>query len=109
MQQVRHLTSIHEDLSSIPSLAKRVKRSGVTKSCSVGHKCGLDPALIWLWHRLAAAALIQPLAWELPFAVSDALKKKIINWFMIAKQSEGRHKVPGKGFRRNTVRSGSAF
>ena len=25
-------------------------------------------ALLWLWHRLAAAALIQPLAGELPYA-----------------------------------------
>ena len=31
--------------------------------------------LLWLWHRLAATALIQPLAWELPYAVGAALEK----------------------------------
>ena len=31
---------------------------------------------LWLWHRPAAAALIQPLAWELPYAMDVALKRK---------------------------------
>ena len=35
-----------------------------------------DPALLWLWHRLAAAALIRPLAWELPCVAGMALKKQ---------------------------------
>ena len=43
-------------------------------SCDVGSRHGLDLAL--LWYRLAAAALIQPLAWELPYAMGTALKKK---------------------------------
>ena len=29
-------------------------------SCGVGHRLGSDPALLWLWCRQAAAALIQP-------------------------------------------------
>jgi len=29
-----------------------------------------------LWCRLAAIALIQPLAWELPYAMGAALKKR---------------------------------
>ena len=29
-------------------------------SCGVGHRCGSDPELLWLWCRMAAAALIQP-------------------------------------------------
>ena len=45
-------------------------------SCGVGHRHGLDPTLLWLWHRLAAVALIRPLAWELPCAVGAVLKKK---------------------------------
>ena len=32
--------------------------------------------LLWLWHRLAAASPIQPLAWELPYATGAAVKGK---------------------------------
>ena len=32
--------------------------------------------LLWLCHRLAAIALIWPLAWELPYATGLALKRK---------------------------------
>ena len=35
-----------------------------------------DLALLFLWPRLAVAVPIQPLAWELPYAVGGALKKK---------------------------------
>ena len=31
--------------------------------------------LLWLWHRVAAAVLIRPLAEELPYAVGVALKR----------------------------------
>ena len=31
---------------------------------------------LWLWRRPAATALIQPLAWELPYATDAALTKK---------------------------------
>ena len=37
---------------------------------------GLDQVLLWLWCRLAAAASIWPLAWELPYATGTALKRK---------------------------------
>ena len=47
-------------------------------SHGVGHRRGSDPTLQWLWHRPAAAALIQPLAWELPYATGTALKSKNI-------------------------------
>ena len=50
--------------------------SGVDVSCGVGHKHGLDPTLLWLRCRPAAAALIQPLPRELPYAISAALKSK---------------------------------
>ena len=29
---------------------------------------------MWLWCRLAAVALIQPLAWELPYAICALIK-----------------------------------
>ena len=43
--------------------------------CGVGRRHSLDPALLWLWHRLAATALIGPLAWEPPYASGAALEK----------------------------------
>ena len=42
----------------------------------VGRRRSLDPMLLWLWHRPAATALIQPLTWELPCAAGVALKRK---------------------------------
>ena len=41
----------------------------------MGRRHGLDPLLLWLWHRAAATALIRPLAWEHPYATSAALQK----------------------------------
>ena len=43
-------------------------------SSGVGGRCGSDLALLWLWHKLAATALIGPLAQEPPYAVGAALK-----------------------------------
>ena len=45
-------------------------------SCGVGHKCGSGPVLLCLWYRLAAAAPIQPLAWEFWYAAGMTLKKE---------------------------------
>ena len=49
--------------------------SGVAVSCGIGHRRCSDPTLLWLWCRPAAIALIQPVAWELPYAANAALKK----------------------------------
>ena len=70
-QQVKNPTSIHEDVSLIPGLAQ-----WVAVSCGVGRRHGSDLALLCLWRKSAATASIQPLAWELPFAMGVALKKK---------------------------------
>ena len=58
-------------------------------SCVAGCGCSLDPTLLWLWCRLAAAALIQPLAWEPPCATGVALKMK--------EREEGRKKRKKEG------------
>ena len=48
--------------------------SVVAMSCGVGCRRGSDAVLLWPWCRLAATALIQTLAWELPYAMGVALK-----------------------------------
>ena len=56
------------------SLASRSvgRGSSVAMGRGVGWIRGSDPTLLWLWQRLAAVALIRPLAWELPYAVGVA-------------------------------------
>ena len=55
-------------------------------SCGVDCRLGSDFALLWLWHRPAATALIGPLAWESLYATEAALenakrpKKKKKKW-----------------------------
>ena len=60
---------MHKDVGSIPGLTQWIKGS------HVGYRCGLDLALLWLWYRQVAAAPIQTLAWELPYASGVALKR----------------------------------
>ena len=45
-------------------------------SSGVGHRYRSDPALLGLWCRPAAEAPIQPLDWELPYAMDAALKSQ---------------------------------
>ena len=43
-------------------------------SCGVDYRHSSDLVVLWLCHRLAATAPIQPLAWDRPYAVGGALK-----------------------------------
>ena len=60
----------------IPGLAQWVKGLGIAMSYGVGHRCGSDPTLLWLWPRPAATALILPLDWEYLYVKGAALKRK---------------------------------
>ena len=49
--------------------------SCVAMICGVGHRRGLNLALLWLWCRPAAAAPMQLLAWEHPYCWGYGPKK----------------------------------
>ena len=51
-------TSSHEDSGPTPGLAQWVQDPVLLVSCGVGHRHGLDPMSLWLWHRPTAVALI---------------------------------------------------
>ena len=60
-------------------------RSGIAMSCGVDCRHGSNPALLWLWHRPAAAALIWPLAWDPPQEQKKKKRKKIssLDWSIL--------------------------
>ena len=75
------MASIHEDAGLIPGLTQWVTQGSsslkdAAMSCGVGHRRGLDSALLWLWCRTVATAPIRSLAWEPPYAMGEVLKKK---------------------------------
>ena len=67
-QQVKNMTGIHEDVGWIPE--------PLPHAAAWSEDVAQIWPLPWLWHRLAAAAPIQPLTWELPYAACETLKRK---------------------------------
>ena len=52
------------------------KESSITMSYGVNGRRDSDLALLWLWCPPVAVDLIQPLAWELLYAMAAVLKNK---------------------------------
>ena len=64
-------------------------------SCGVGRRHGSDLALLWLWRRLAATALIRPLAWEPPYDAGAAQE--------MAKRRKNKNKNKFKKNKKRTI------
>ena len=75
VQWVKNQSSIYEDAGLIPASLSGL-RMWHCRKLRHSHRHSSDLILLWLWCRPTAAAPIQPLAWELPYAIGAALKRK---------------------------------
>ena len=75
-QQIKNPTECPWGFRFNPCPTLWVKDPVLTQAVELCHRCNSDLALLWLWCRLAAAALIWPLAWEPPYATGKGLKRQ---------------------------------
>ena len=76
-QQVKNLTQCPQRCRFDPWPRSVGYGSNVATSYSIGHRCGSDLALPWLWHRPEVAVPIQLLVWKLYMPqVSPSKEKK---------------------------------
>ena len=77
-QQVKNPTSIHEVLGSVIRSLASLSGLRIWRCREMWHRLQmqLDLVILWPWHRLADASLIQSLAWEFPYTIGVAIKRK---------------------------------
>ena len=68
-QWVKNLTGVHEDVGLTPGLTQWTNDLALLQAALLW-------LWLWLWCRPAAAVLTQLLAWEPPFALGSALKRR---------------------------------
>ena len=88
--RTRH--SVHDVVGLVPGLLSGLR---IWRCHKLWHRrCSLDPELLWLWCRPAAAAPIQALAWELPYAAGAAVKKINKKWAELKGQRPELQRTP---------------